>query len=92
MGVGTRPRGSAGRRGRRRCLTDTGIGGGSEVKKIGNDLNGHGVVLRVNPEIARALKEEERTVMSDLQNALGRNITIKPDTHLHHEQFDLMAT
>jgi ribonuclease G len=63
----------------------------SEVKKIGGELNGHGVVLRVNPEIARALKEEERAVMSDLRQALGKEIAIKPDTHLHHEQFDLMA-
>jgi ribonuclease G len=63
----------------------------SEVKKIGSELNGHGVVLRVNPEIARALKEEERAVLTDLKNALGREITLKPDTHLHHEQFDVMA-
>jgi len=63
----------------------------SEVKKIGGELNGHGVVLRVNPEIARALKEEERAVMTDLRQALGREITLKPDTHLHHEQFDVMA-
>ena len=63
----------------------------SEVKKIGGELNGHGVVLRVNPEIARALKEEERAVMTDLREALGREITLKPDTHLHHEQFDVMA-
>jgi ribonuclease G len=63
----------------------------SEVKKIGSELNGHGVVLRVTPEIARALKEEERAVLTDLKNALGREITLKPDTHLHHEQFDVMA-
>jgi ribonuclease G len=63
----------------------------SEVKKIGGDLNGHGVVLRVNPEIARALKEEERAVMADLKQALGKDIIVKPDTHLHHEQFDVMA-
>src|SRR5450631_140585 len=63
----------------------------SEVRKIGGDLNGHGVVLRVNPEIARALKEEERAVMSDLRQALGKDVAIRPDTHLHHEQFDLMA-
>jgi ribonuclease G len=63
----------------------------SEVKKIGSELNGHGLVLRVNPEIARALKEEERAVMSDLRLALGKEIAIKPDTHLHHEQFDVMA-
>jgi ribonuclease G len=62
-----------------------------EVRKIGPELNGHGVVLRVNPEIARALKEEESAVLRDLEQALGRAITIKPDTHLHHEQFDVMA-
>ena len=62
----------------------------AEVKKIGSDLSGGGVVLRVNPEIARALKEEERAVMVDLKQTLG-DVTIRPDTHLHHEQFDLMA-
>jgi ribonuclease G len=63
----------------------------AEVKKIGADIDGHGMVLRVNPEIARALKEEERAVLADLKSALGKDIAIKPDTHLHHEQFDLMA-
>src|SRR4249920_389403 len=63
----------------------------SQVKKIGGELNGHGVVLRVNPEIARALKEEERAVMADLRQALVRPVTIRPDAHLHHEQFDVMA-
>ena len=63
----------------------------AEVKKLNMDLNGHGVVLRVNPDIARALKEEEAVVLRDLQSALGRPLTLKPDVHLHHEQFDLMA-
>ena len=31
----------------------------TEVKKVGPDLNGHRLLLRVNPDIARALKEEE---------------------------------
>jgi ribonuclease G len=63
----------------------------AEVKKVGADLNGGGVVLRVNPEIARALKEEERAVMADLKTALGKDVIVRPDTHLHHEQFDLMS-
>src|SRR4029434_2974163 len=61
------------------------------VKKLNMDLNGHGVVLRVNPDIARALKEEESGVLRDLQQTLGRPITLRPDAHLHHEQFDVMA-
>jgi ribonuclease G len=63
----------------------------AEVRKLGPDLNGHGVVLRVNPDIARALKEEESAVLKDLRQALGKDITVRADTHLHHEQFDLMA-
>ena len=45
----------------------------------------------MNPDIARALKEEESALMRDLQQTLGKSVTIKPDTHLHHEQFDVMA-
>jgi Rne/Rng family ribonuclease len=62
-----------------------------EMKKIGSELEGNGVILRVNPDIARALKEEESAVLRDLQQALGKPVTIKPDSHLHHEQFDVMA-
>ena len=64
----------------------------SEVKKIGPELNGHRLVLRVNPEIARALEEEERAVLGDLQQSIGKNVTIRSDLQLHHEQFDVMAT
>jgi ribonuclease G len=63
----------------------------SEVKKIGPDLNGHRLLLRVNPDIARALKEEENAVLKDLRQSLGKDVTIKADVQLHHEQFDVMA-
>ncbi|MBW8713413.1 MAG: Rne/Rng family ribonuclease [Acidobacteria bacterium] len=63
----------------------------TEMKKIGGDIEGQGVILRVNPDIARALKEEESAVLRDLQQTLGKPVTVKPDTHLHHEQFDVMA-
>ncbi len=63
----------------------------SEVKKVGADLDGPGVLLRVNPDIARALQEEERGVLKDLKNMLQRDVIVKPDVHLHHEQFDVMS-
>ncbi|HEX6976128.1 MAG TPA: Rne/Rng family ribonuclease [Vicinamibacterales bacterium] len=63
----------------------------TELKKIAPDLDGQGVILRVNPDIARALKEEESAVFRDLQQTLGKPVTLKPDTHLHHEQFDVMS-
>ena len=63
----------------------------SEVKKVGSDMDGPGVLLRVNPDIARALKEEERNVLKDLKHLLGKDVIVKPDVHLHHEQFDVMS-
>src|SRR5438105_5602109 len=63
----------------------------TELRKIGPDLDGQGVMLRVNPDIARALKEEESAIFRDLQHTLGKPITLRPDAHLHHEQFDVMA-
>ena len=63
----------------------------TEMKKLSNELNGHGVLLRVNPDIAKALREEESAVMRDVERAVGRKVTVKPDPALHHEQFDVMA-
>jgi len=45
----------------------------------------------VNPEIARALEEEESSVLRELKTIVRRKLSLKPDAHLHHEQFDLMA-
>ena len=63
----------------------------SELRKVSGELNGHGVLLRVNPEIAQSLQGEEQGVLRDLERAVGRKIHIKPDSALHHEQFDVMA-
>ena len=63
----------------------------TEVRKMSPDLDGQGLVLRVNPDIARALREEERVLFRELQDSVGRAVTLKSDGQLHHEQFDLMA-
>jgi ribonuclease G len=63
----------------------------TEMRKLARDLNGRGVVLRVNPEIARVLREEEADVLREAERIAGRKLTLKPDPLLHHEQFDLMV-
>ncbi len=63
----------------------------TEVKKIAPDLNGQSLVLRVNPDIARVLRDEERAVFKDLRQSLGKEVSLKADAQLHHEQFDLMT-
>ncbi len=63
----------------------------TEVRKVSADLDGYSLVLRVNPEIARALKDESRSILKELESAVGRPVTVRSDEQLHHEQFDLMA-
>ncbi len=63
----------------------------TEVKKVSAELDGYSLVLRVNPEMARALKEESQSVFRELETTVGRPVTIRTDEQLHHEQFDLMA-
>ena len=63
----------------------------AELQKIAPELDGHAVLLRVNPEIAKTLKENGGLVLKDIEQTLGRQVTVRPDAQLHHEQFDVMA-
>lgn len=63
----------------------------NEMRKVGHDIDGHGVLLRVNPDVARALHDEERGVLREIEKATGQKVVLKPDAYLHHEQFDVMA-
>jgi ribonuclease G len=62
-----------------------------EVRKVAPEVDGPGIQLRVNPDIARALREEESAVLREMQAAVGKKVSIRSDPHLHHEQFDVMV-
>jgi ribonuclease G len=63
----------------------------NELRKVAGDLDGQGVLLRVNPDIAQSLQREEVEVLRDAESVIGKTIVVKPDPQLHHEQFDVMA-
>ena len=46
---------------------------------------------RTTIDIARALRDEERVVLKEIKQVVGRDVTVRPDALLHHEQFDVMA-
>jgi len=62
-----------------------------EVRKVAPEVDGPGIQLRVNPDIARALREEESAVLREMQAVVGKKVSIRSDPHLHHEQFDVMV-
>ena len=63
----------------------------AELRKVKGDLDGQRVQLRVNPDVARALKAEARGVLEEIEQMLDKAIMLRPDAQLHHEQFDVMA-
>jgi ribonuclease G len=48
------------------------------------------LLLRVHPEVARALQQEERAVLDELERSLGTSILLQSDPSLHHERFDIV--
>jgi ribonuclease G len=61
-----------------------------ELRKMQRQLPDSDVVnLRVNPEIAKALKTNGGRWLQDFEELTGRSILVKPDVLLHQEQFDI---
>jgi|CXWL01.1.fsa_nt_gi ribonuclease G len=48
------------------------------------------LLLRVHPDISRALQQEEREVLLELERVLGVEILIQSDPTLHHERYDVI--
>ncbi len=62
-----------------------------EVRKLAADVRGQRIVLRVNPEVARALGGEEASVVKSLAELVAGEVTLQADPLLHQEQFDVVA-
>jgi ribonuclease G len=48
------------------------------------------LLLRVHPDVARALQGEERSVLDELERALGTVVLLRSDAELHLERFDIL--
>ena len=61
------------------------------ARQLAKDLNGDSkskqVTLRINPDVAKALRTSERDVMIEIEDYLGP-IDITSDPTIHQEQFD----
>ncbi|HEU5451289.1 MAG TPA: Rne/Rng family ribonuclease, partial [Terriglobales bacterium] len=61
----------------------------TEMKKMARHLEGRDVMLRVNPEVAKELKENNGRWLSDYEELTGKTVIVKSDALLHQEQFDM---
>ncbi len=60
-----------------------------EAKKMAGDLDSASVTLRVNPEIAKALKTREAPLIEELEANTRKSVIIQSDPTLHWEQYDI---
>ncbi len=60
-----------------------------EMRKMAKHLDHTDVMLRVNPEIAKALKLNNGRFLTEMEELTKRTVIVKSDPALHQEQFDI---
>ncbi len=61
----------------------------TELRKMQRHLERGDVLLRVNPEVVKALKANNAKWLNELEEMTGKTIIVKSDPALHPEQFDI---
>ncbi|MBI3406328.1 MAG: Rne/Rng family ribonuclease, partial [Acidobacteria bacterium] len=61
----------------------------AEARKMALEMDGASITLRVNPEIAKALKTRESALIEELENWTRKSVIIQGDPTLHFEQYDI---
>jgi Rne/Rng family ribonuclease len=60
-----------------------------EMRKISKHLEHSDVMLRVNPDVAKALKANNARLLNEMEELTKKSIIVKSDPALHQEQFDI---
>jgi len=61
----------------------------AEMRKIAKHLEHSDVMLRVNPEVAKALKANNGRWLNELEELTKKTVIVKSDPALHQERFDI---
>ena len=60
-----------------------------EMRKIAKHLEHSDVMLRVHPDVAKALKNNNGKWLAEMEELTRRTVIVKSDPTLHQEQFDI---
>ncbi len=60
-----------------------------EAKKMAPELDGKEIRIRVHPEVARALKTSEQSVVNEIEAHTHKDVMIKADPSTHQDQFEI---
>jgi ribonuclease G len=63
-----------------------------EVERMKHHVDGRSeLMIRVHPDVARALRESESNVMEEIRSLLKKDVVIKADPSLHMEHFNIVT-
>jgi Rne/Rng family ribonuclease len=63
-----------------------------EVEKMRPQVDGRTeLMIRVHPDVARALRESESSVVEEIRNLVRRDVVIKSDPTLHIEHYNIVV-
>lgn len=77
-------------RGRIRNLTSICLRLRQEVLALRDRVAADEILVRVHPEVARALHGEESEILEELEATLGLTLLLQADPELHRERFDIL--
>jgi Rne/Rng family ribonuclease len=60
-----------------------------EMRKMAKHLDHADAMLRVNPEVAKALKANNGKALAEMEELIKKTVIVKSDPALHQEQFDI---
>jgi ribonuclease G len=60
-----------------------------EMRKLAKHIEHSDVMLRVNPEVAKALKSSNGRWLNELEELTKKTVIVKSDAALHQEKFDI---
>jgi len=61
----------------------------AEARKMAPEIDSQSITLRVNPEIGKALKTRESSLVEELEHWTKKSVIIQSDAALHWEQYDI---
>ena len=62
-----------------------------EVRRLKEELNGNGIVLRTSSSIATALQQSERAMLHQIRSEVQAPVSLLPDGQMHQEQFEVVC-
>ncbi|MGA2535161.1 MAG: Rne/Rng family ribonuclease [Terracidiphilus sp.] len=63
----------------------------TELRKMKKHFEGADVLLRVNPETVKVLKQNNAAWLTEFEELISKNVLVKSDATLHPEQFDIQG-